>query len=64
MESIIRDFLLSLEFSQSLILELKMNGFKNSDIVVLLDVPLKYVSNILFHIRRKLRDYLGDRLSI
>ena len=58
MENIIRGFLLSLDFSHSLILELKMNGFKNNDIVELLDMPLKYVSNALFQIRRKLRTYL------
>lgn len=60
MEHIIRDFLWSLDFSHSLIFELKMNGFKNRDIVELLDIPLKYVSNVLFRIRIKLRDYLRD----
>lgn len=60
-EKIIHNFLLSLEFSHSLILELKMNGFKNGDIVKLLDLPLKYVSNVLFHIRKKLREYLKNQ---
>lgn len=57
-ERIIHDFILSLEFSHALIFELKMNGFKNSDIVQLLDIQLKTVSNILFQIRKKLREYL------
>lgn len=56
--SIIYDFLLSLDFPHSMIFELKMNGFKNSDIVELLDLPLKYVSNSLFHIRKRLKAYL------
>lgn len=57
-EQIFHKFLLSLDFSHSLVFELKMNGFKNSDIMKLLDIPLKRVSNILFQIRKKLRKYL------
>ena len=59
-ELMVHDFLLSLEFSHSLIFELKLNGFKNKDIVELLDLPLKYVSNTLFQIRKKMREYLKN----
>ena len=56
----VHNFLLSLDFSYSLIFELKMNGFKNQDIVELLDFSLKYVSNALFRIRKKFQQYLEN----
>lgn len=58
LEKQIHQFLLSLQSPQSFIFELKLNGFGNSDISALLDLPLKYVANILFRLRRELRTYL------
>jgi len=55
---IIRNFLLSLSFNQSLVFELKLNGFKNNDIVQLLDMSPKSVNNTVFQIRKKLKNYL------
>jgi len=55
---IIHRFLLSLSFNQSLVFELKLNGFKNSDIVQLLDMSPKSVNNTIFQIRKKLKQYL------
>jgi RNA polymerase sporulation-specific sigma factor len=56
----IHNFLLSLNFYQSCILELEINGFSNQDIQKLLDIPLRTVSNNLFQIRKKLKDYLQN----
>ena len=59
-ENIIHDFILSLDFPHSCILELKMNGFSNCDIASLLDYPLKNVTNYLFRIRKQLKQNLKD----
>lgn len=55
---VIHNFLLTLDFLSACVFELKMNGFQNQDIMKLLDVSLKSVSNILFRVRKKLKDYL------
>lgn len=60
MEIKIHEFMLSLDFSYSMIFELKINGFKNNDIANLLDFSMKYVSNVLFRIRKKLQFYLDS----
>ncbi len=57
-EQNIRKFLLNLDFIQSSILELRMNGFSNHHIALLLELSIKQVSNSLFQIRKKLREYL------
>lgn len=57
-ENLIEDFLFSLEFPESLVFELKMNGFKNKDISELLDIPSKNVCNILFRTRKQLKECL------
>lgn len=60
MNSILKNFLFTLNFSQSCVFELKMSGFQNKDISQLLDIPLKKVANILFRIRNKLKNYLEE----
>lgn len=54
----IRKFILSLDFPESLIFELKFNGFGNRDISILLDYPLKFVTNLISKIRKKCHLYL------
>ncbi len=57
----IKEFMLSLEFPGSLIFELKLNGFAMNDIVCLLDLSYKTVSNNLYHMRKEFKTYLlGD----
>lgn len=57
---IFKKFLLTLDFQQSCVFELRMNGFQNKDISALLEIPLKKVSNIVFRIRNKLKIYLKE----
>lgn len=57
-EERIKDYLFSLEFPNSLIFELKLNGFGNTDISELLDIPVKKISNTLFRIRKDFQSYL------
>lgn len=57
-ESKINNFLYSLDFPYSLVFELKLNGFGNKDISVLLDCPLKKVTNCMSKIRRECNYYL------
>lgn len=64
MSSKIRRFLLTLDFPQSCVFELKMSGFQNKDIAKLLVLPLKTVSNLLFQIRNKLKNYLKENYPV
>lgn len=58
-ESKINNFIYSLDFPYSLVFELKINGFGNKDISILLDCPLKKVTNCISKIRRECNYYLG-----
>lgn len=62
--SALRDFLLALDFPQSCVFELRMNGFQNKDISELLEIPLKKVSNLVFRIRNKLKIYLKEKYRL
>ena len=54
----IRKFLLNLPKQQAEVFELKLGGFSNQDIAMLLELNTKRISNILFVVREKLRTYL------
>lgn len=53
----ISDFLYTLDINLACIFELNFNGFSNTDISGLLDLPYKTVTNHLFRIRKKLNQY-------
>lgn len=57
-EEKIINFKNSLDFDDSLIFELKFNGFSYKDISVFLDINIKRVDNRLLFIREKLKKYL------
>lgn len=52
-ESKIKEFIFSLKFPYSSIFELKINGFTNKDISVLMDYPLKKVTNDISRLRKE-----------
>lgn len=58
LEKIIRSFILELNYPQSCIFELNMNGFSNLDIAELLELEKKQVINYLYAIRKKFQSYL------
>lgn len=58
LESIVRNFILELNYPQSCVFELNMNGFSNLDIAYLLDLNKKQVTNHLFSARKKFQSYL------
>lgn len=61
---LLKQFMLSLNFSHSCIFELRINGFSNQDIGKLLDLSLIKINNIMYHIRIKLKLYLKSNHSI
>lgn len=62
--SIIADFLYSLDFNYALIFELRLNGFCNKDISLLLDVSNRSVTNNIFRINKKLKNYLNKNYHV
>ena len=56
----ISKFMFSLKFEHSLIFELRLNGFSNKDIGVLLDYSMKSVTNTVFRINKKFRMHLSE----
>jgi len=56
---LLKGCLYSLEFNLAAVMELTMNGFSNSDISVLLDLPSKSISNCLFRIRKRMHESLS-----
>lgn len=58
LESIVRNFILELNYPQSCVFELNMNGFSNLDIADLLGLNKKQVINYLFTARKKFQSYL------
>ncbi len=53
----IESFKNSLKFSDSLIFELRYNGFSYMDISILLDISVKKVDNTIYGIKKKLKKY-------
>lgn len=58
LENIVRNFILELNYPQSCVFELNMNGFSNLDIADLLGLNKKQVINYLFTARKKFQSYL------
>lgn len=54
----IKNFMYSLDFPLSSIFELKFNGFSNIDISILLDYPLKKITNNIFKIRKMCHQFI------
>ncbi|MBE6146800.1 MAG: sigma-70 family RNA polymerase sigma factor [Firmicutes bacterium] len=54
----LKNFCFELSFFQGQIFELKYNGFDNSEIATLLDIPSKEINNYIYRIRMKLKKYL------
>ena len=58
LSKIVSDYLYSLDIDVASILELSINGFNNVDIGKMLGYSSKYISNVLFRVRRKLHQLL------
>lgn len=56
----ILDLKYEMTFNQSLIYELKLNNFSNSEIATLLDVSYRVVDNVLKKIKRKIKKYINE----
>lgn len=55
---LLKDYLYTIDVNMAAIMELMINGFSTIDIAILLDLSNKNVSNYIFRIRKKLREYL------
>lgn len=55
----IKEFLYSLDLEKASIFELLINGFQNSEIMLILDLSKKSVDNLIYRIRKKAKIYLG-----
>lgn len=55
----LKEFLYQQSDLNAQVLELKMNHFKTKEISILLDIDSKKIDNIIYNMRKKLKDYLG-----
>lgn len=55
---LIKKYLYDLEFDDSLIFELRMNGFKNREIACLLEVDSTFVSRRVYKLKKEFRKFL------
>ena len=55
---LLKEYLYTFEINLAAVMELAMNGFSNSNISILLDLPSKSVANNLFRIRRTVQESL------
>lgn len=58
---LLKDFLFSLDISNALVFELKLNGFNNSEIGHLMGITLKNIVNINTRNNSKLKKYLSKK---
>lgn len=61
---LISDFMFSLDFNHALIFELRFNGFSNKDISVLMETSIKSITNIIFRINKKFKEYLSKNYHV
>lgn len=60
LETKIYKFLYELKFEYANAFELCINGFKTSEIALLLDLPIKKVQSFLFNSKKRLKSYLAN----
>ena len=56
----ILDLKYDMTFNQSLIYEMKLNNFTNSEIAILLDVSYRVVDNVLKKVKRKIKKFINE----